>query len=235
MISVCLATYNGEPYIREQVNSILEQLAPGDELVISDDASSDRTLEIVRSFNDSRIKILRNELAKGVSGNFENAMRHAKGDYIFLADQDDMWLPGKVSSCLDELKHCDLVLHDASIVNKDLVPQNKTLFSELKIKEGFVHNFIKNRFTGCCMAFNRSVLSYVSPVPIKSYFLHDNWIGLMVSLKGKISFINRPLILFRRHESNNSTAGSKSALHLSKKILSRLSIGYNIIKRVLIK
>lgn len=235
MISVCLATYNGETYIREQVNSILDQLAPGDELIISDDASSDRTLEIVRSYNDSRIKVFNNALAKGVNGNFENAMRYAKGDYIFLADQDDVWLPGKVSSCLDELKHCDLVLHDAAIVNKDLTPQNKTLLSELKIKEGFVHNFIKNRFTGCCMAFNRSVLSYVSPVPVNSYFLHDNWIGLMVSLKGKISFINRPLILFRRHESNNSTAGSKSALHLSKKILSRLSIGYNIIKRVLIK
>lgn len=235
MISVCMATYNGVKYLEPQVSSILSQLSDTDELVISDDGSSDNTIEILESIEDPRIKIIFNKGVHGIVGNFQNSINHAIGDIIFLADQDDVWLPGKVSKCVEKLKYCDLVLHDAIIVNKDLIPQNKTLLSELKIKEGFVHNFIKNRFTGCCMAFNKSVLSYVSPVPDKAYFLHDNWIGLMVSIKGKISFINEPLILFRRHESNNSTAGSESEIHLSRKILSRLSLGYNIIKQILTK
>ena len=95
-ISVCMAVYNGEKYIREQIASILGQLAPGDELIISDDGSSDGTLDEARAFGDARIRLLANQLDRGYSGNFENAIRHAGGDIIFLSDQDDVWLPGRV-------------------------------------------------------------------------------------------------------------------------------------------
>lgn len=101
MVSVCLATYNGEKYIRQQIESILPQLSAADEIVVSDDESTDQTVPILESFNDSRIHIYihkrRNEKVVWdyATHNFENALSHAKGDYIFLSDQDDVFLPEK--------------------------------------------------------------------------------------------------------------------------------------------
>ncbi len=100
MISVCIATYNGEKYIRPQIESIIVQLDPGDEIVISDDGSTDDTLNIIASFADDRIKVFDHSRDKKqkvkysfehVTRNFENALRHAKGDLIFLSDHDDFW------------------------------------------------------------------------------------------------------------------------------------------------
>ena len=90
-----MATYNGAKYIKEQLDSIIPQLRDDDELIVSDDASKDETLKIVESYNDPRIKIFHNE-NHGVAHNFENAMRQASGDIIYFADQDDVWLPGKL-------------------------------------------------------------------------------------------------------------------------------------------
>ena len=94
-ISVCIATYNGGAFIKDQIYSILLQLSQNDEIIISDDGSRDSTLNILFSFNDSRIKIYKNGGKHGVVSNFENAIKHATGDYIFLCDQDDVWMPGK--------------------------------------------------------------------------------------------------------------------------------------------
>ena len=233
MVSVCMATYNGERYLREQVGSILRELGEGDELVISDDGSTDSTLDIIESFGDERIKIFRNEGHHGVNGNFENAISKSTGDYIFLSDQDDVWIEGKVKECLEALEDSDLVLHDAMISDKDLISQNKTLFSELKIKKGFGANFIRNRFTGCCMAFRREILHYVLPFPKKVSFYHDSWTGLLVLLKGKVTIIDVPLIKFRRHQSTNSSAGSLSRRGIGKRVAERLSLGQNLIKRII--
>ena len=92
MISVCIATYNGEKYIKEQLLSILPQLGKKDEVIISDDHSTDNTLDIVKGLNDNRIKIVMNNREKGYTSNFENALSYAIGDYIFLSDQDDIWM-----------------------------------------------------------------------------------------------------------------------------------------------
>ena len=112
-----MATHNGEKFIKEQLDSILCQLSPEDEVVISDDGSTDSTLEIIEGYNDSRIKIYRmTHTRKGmkshyyVTMNFENALRQAKGDYIFLCDQDDVWYPHKVERCFEVLKEYDMVL-----------------------------------------------------------------------------------------------------------------------------
>ena len=94
IVSVCMATYNGEKYIREQIDSILPQLSDSDELVISDDGSSDSTIDIIQGYNDRRIRLYHNT-RHGVTWNFENALRQSRGDVIFLADQDDVWKPGK--------------------------------------------------------------------------------------------------------------------------------------------
>ena len=103
MISVCMATYNGEKYIRQQICSIISQIGEGDEVIISDDGSTDSTLDTIRSMADSRIRIVKGPCRRSPTLNFENALSHAQGDYIFLADQDDVWLPGKVSACVQWL------------------------------------------------------------------------------------------------------------------------------------
>lgn len=232
MVTVCMATYNGSSYLREQVRSILRDLSPEDELIISDDGSSDDTCSIVESLGDPRIRLLHNRGHHGVNGNFSNALSNAGGEYIFLADQDDIWLPGKKEACVAALKKADLVLHDASLVDKDLKPQNKTLFYELKVKGGVFNNFLRNRFTGCCMAFRRDILTYVLPLPDTASFFHDSWIGLLVSIKGNVAIIPEQLILFRRHGGSNSSAGGRSRLSLLRKLSVRASLGYNIIKRI---
>lgn len=95
MISVCIATYNGEKFIKQQLTSILEQLAPADEIIVSDDNSKDNTRNIIEELNDGRIKIIDGPGMSSPTKNFEQALKHAKGDYIFLADQDDVWKRAK--------------------------------------------------------------------------------------------------------------------------------------------
>lgn len=218
MISVCMATYNGEKYLREQVDSILAQLGLYDELVISDDGSKDFTLEILHSYNDSRIKIYQNATNHGVNGNFENALRYAKGDYIFLSDQDDVWLPDKVHVCIEALNDSDCVVHDCKITDNTLNVISNSLFKDINVREGVISNILKNGFTGCCMAFNRKVLNCVIPFPKTGCFFHDQWIGLKASLMFKTKFINQQLIYFRRHSANSSSASGKSQLSLTEKI-----------------
>ena len=96
MVSVCMATKNGAKFIREQLDSILAQLDPSDEIIISDDASTDETISLIESYNDNRIRLLKNKLSVGISRNFEISLNVSKGEFIFLADQDDVWAPNKV-------------------------------------------------------------------------------------------------------------------------------------------
>ncbi|MDR0620012.1 MAG: glycosyltransferase, partial [Bacteroidales bacterium] len=115
-----MATYNGEKYIKEQLDSILCQLGMDDELIISDDGSTDKTLEIIQHYQEPRVKILSNVKRHSIIGNFENALIHAKGDYIFLADQDDVWTSDKVNVVLAALATTDLVVSDCTVVDGDL-------------------------------------------------------------------------------------------------------------------
>ena len=103
-ISVCLASYNGAQYIEEQLKSILPQLNPTDEVILSDDHSADNTVQLVQALNDPRIKLIQNEGERGYTRNFENALNHATGDILFLSDQDDVWHDDKVKIMLKELE-----------------------------------------------------------------------------------------------------------------------------------
>ncbi|MFA6072445.1 MAG: glycosyltransferase [Janthinobacterium sp.] len=108
-ISVCIATFNGAKYIKAQLSSILNQLGKDDEVIVSDDSSSDHTIEIIRQFNDSRIKIYSDNKFQSPILNFEHAISKATGKYIFLSDQDDEWAPDKVATLLPLLEEKMLV------------------------------------------------------------------------------------------------------------------------------
>lgn len=233
MISVCMATYNGGLYIKEQIDSIIMQLSKDDELIISDDGSRDGTIEIINSFHDIRIKLYHNETNHGFVGNFENALSQAKGDYIFLSDQDDIWKEGKIKVTLDALKNYDLVVHNAELIDGSGNSLNKDYYSCLHQKTTFLANLWKTRFLGCCMAFNRKVFQDCIPFPQK-IVAHDYWIGMYALAKYKVAFIPNILISYRRHGNNVSPSSEKSNNSLFYKVFTkRVSILLSIINRFL--
>lgn len=232
MVSVCIATYNGEKFIKEQIESILPQLNDGDEIIISDDSSTDGTLGIVESFCDNRIKILSKQKYHSPIYNFENAIRNANGDYIFLCDQDDVWLPDKVELMVYRLYTYDLVVSDCKIVDANLNIICNSFFSSNSSGTGFLKNLMKNTYLGCCMAFRKDILNYVLPFPSK-IAMHDIWIGLSVELNGRPYFIDAPLSFYRRHGNNVSFSSEKSEYSLFFKIRYRLEMLFYLLRRKL--
>ncbi len=239
MISVCMTTFNGEKYLTRQLDTILQQLGKEDELIISDDSSTDRTVDIIRSYHDNRIKLLEKGQFRSPVFNMENAIKKAKGHYIFLADQDDVWLPGRVVKMVDKLEQYDLVVCNAFIVDAEENIVHESYFEWKGSGKGFWRNLKKNSFLGCCMAFNQRTLNTVLPFP-KSIVMHDIWIGLLVEQFGKILFLQDQLILYRRHSDNFTAAISRDDEHLSDfslafKIKYRFYFLVQVIKRHIAK
>ena len=227
MISVCMATFNGGKFIREQLESILSQLPPDAEIIIADDGSTDDTLLVVDSLNESRIRVLPAERHLGVIYNFERALRASKGEIVFLADQDDVWLPGKVEMCLAALNEADLVMHDAFLLGlsdafESAWGRNGKLSDIRTYRSGVVANWWKNSFTGCCMAFHRKVLDKALPFP-KNLPMHDQWLGVVAEKYFKVSYVDEPLVDYRQH-SSNATHIEKSPAGVLQKIKWRVDL-----------
>ena len=232
VVSVCMATYNGEKYIKEQLISILFQLSEEDEVIISDDGSHDSTLEIIDSFHDNRIKIYHNSAPHGVVPNFENAIKHASGEFVFLCDQDDVWEDGKVEICKKYLSHNILVLHDASIIDKNGVEIQSSYFKLRGSKIGYFNNVVKNSYLGCCMAFRWNLLKYILPFPGKIE-MHDRWIGLQAELYGRTVMVNRQLSRYRIHGENVSNSTEKSKNDFITMLQIRLwLLFFNIVSKI---
>jgi len=198
-----MATYNGEKYIYEQTKSILDQLFAADELIVSDDGSTDRTIEVLKSFNDSRIKIFKNTGNKGPVGNFQNGLSQVKGDYIFLADQDDIWFSNKIEVMSSYLSDYDVVACDCEIVDDDLHTLKNSYYKHANSGAGFIKNFKRNTYMGNSMAFKKELLPVILPFP-PNIPNHDLWIGVAADLFYKPYFIPQVLGLHRRHSSNAS-------------------------------
>ena len=218
-ISVAMATYNGKDFIEQQIDSILSNLEENDELIISDDGSTDGTLEIIHDYvkKDKRVTLLAGP-KKGVIKNFENALLHCTGDYIFLSDQDDIWLPNKkqtVMSYFAQDKDLIAVVHDAVVIDENNNIIMESWFKYRNSKNGFIRNLIKNRYLGCCMVFKRKLLEYALPIP-EDIEMHDWWLGLYAELKGKTKFINEKLFQYRRHSKNVSSLNHYSIKKMIK-------------------
>ena len=205
-VSVAMATYNGEKYLKEQLDSILENLKSNDEIIISDDGSTDKTLKILEQYEgeDSRIKVYKNSKL-GVKKNFEKAIEHSNGKYIFLADQDDVWAIDKVDKVLKAFNEndCSLVIHDAIVVNENLKKINDSFFSLRNSRSGILKNIYKNSYIGCCIAFKSTMKKYILPIP-NNIEMHDQWIGILNDKYGKSIFLKDKLITYRRHTANVS-------------------------------
>ena len=230
-ISVAMATYNGENYIKEQIETICLQLNKNDELVISDDGSTDDTISIINSLSKKykQIKLIDGP-KNGVKQNFANAISNCEGKYIFLADQDDIWVDGKVTSVLEmfESDNCDCVTHDCDVINdEDNEVIINSFFEHRKSKSGVIYNIYKNRYLGCCMAFKKEMKKYILPIP-NNIEMHDQWIGIMCDKHGNSAFLDKKLIHYRRHNKNVS---SMSHYPIGKMIKNRLILVKNVVVR----
>lgn len=222
-VSVALCTYNGEKYIREQLDSIFSQTMRPDEVVICDDCSSDNTISIIKEYMQSHteIKLYENESNLGYKVNFANAINLCSGDYIFLSDQDDFWANNKIEKMLYTFLYNQSVSLVAS--NIDLVDENGKTIRPF-FKKNFVRNVNKSnkqwrliikkpRFPGMCFAIKKELLERCNPFP--STYHHDEWLSTIASFSNGIYVLNDVLSFYRQHQSQ--TIGLKTDIKKSAK------------------
>jgi glycosyltransferase involved in cell wall biosynthesis len=208
-----MAAYNGGRFIDAQLKSILAQLSDEDEVLIVDDCSKDDTRERISRFEDPRIRLLMHIRNQGVVPTFEDALRSATGDVLFLCDDDDVWAPTKVQRFLDvfeERPDVEIVTSRVSLIdeNDDRLP-NSRVNREGRFSSGFWKNVLVNHYQGSAMAIRTSLLGRVLPFPRRKTFLHDAWIGTRNDVAGgKTEFIDEDLLYYRRHEKNASRTQS---------------------------
>jgi glycosyltransferase involved in cell wall biosynthesis len=239
-ISVCMASFNGEAFIGEQIASILPQLLEGDELVISDDSSTDNTLDVVGSFDDKRIRVLAGNTFHDPIRNFENAIARSSGDVIILSDQDDVWLENKLAVIRTHFiqpgRPVRTLVSDGYLIDESGTAKEGCLFSAFRTGRfrnsrsgrGIIRNIYDNTYMGCCMAFSRELLKVALPFP-KGIPMHDSWLGLLGEIYGSVEFLPVKTIKYRLHQQNRSLR----RVRIGQRLRWRMSLVYQLSKRVL--
>lgn len=204
LVSVVLATYNGERFLRPQLDSLLAQTYAKLEIVAVDDASQDSTLGILKEYAAAHPNIYVHSTAKnlGYVKNFERGLRLCTGDYIALSDQDDIWLPDKISKCLAAIGDHPLVYHDSALIDAQGETVNVRL-SELKRHVDFwspLNYVVGGSASGHAMLLRREVAERSLPLP--TVVSHDYWIGFVATLFGPIKYLDEVLVLYRQHGGN---------------------------------
>lgn len=227
-IDILLATYNGEKYLREQIDSILNQTYKNIRLIVSDDCSKDGTRKILEEYKnkDERIKVYYQEKNLGVVKNIEFLLGKVESPYYMLADQDDYWLPEKAEKSLETLKNnnADLVFGDLQVVDENLNTMyesfNDYMLLSRKINkyiDSYKLNYLYNCVTGCTVLAKKETIEKILPLPTNSkYLIHDHWIGLMASLNGKLAYMPEKYIKYRQH--GNNQVGTEKISHGFKKL-----------------
>jgi glycosyltransferase involved in cell wall biosynthesis len=201
-----MATYQGERFVIRQLESIFPQLFERDELIVVDDGSTDRTCEKISSIQDSRLLLMPNNKNQGVLHAFETALSKSTGEIIFLSDQDDIWLPGKVEKVLGEFADdpkLTLIASDAILIDENDEQIGDSFYAQRgEFRSGMWSNLLIGKFHGCTMAFRASLLQSALPFPSGNQVHHDTWIGCVNALVGKTKYISQPLVAYRRHSTN---------------------------------
>jgi len=202
LVSIAMCTYNGERFIGEQLDSILTQSHKNIELIITDDGSTDKTIEIIEKYQkaDKRIKLYKNKKNLGFIKNFEKAISLTNGEYIALADQDDIWKKEKLETFLYEIKDNLLIYSDAELIDKNSKKLNKTLLENNHLitnnnNQAFI---FCNCVSGNTLMFPKKLKEYILPIP-KGITFHDIWIAFIATTKGSITYTNTPMTYYRRY------------------------------------
>lgn len=232
-IDILLATYNGEKYLKEQLESIENQTYDNWHLIVRDDGSKDSTLKILKEFENkypSKVTIINDGISSGsAKNNFFKLMNYSENEYIACCDQDDVWLENKLEIMYKELKKLEnensrdipLLVHcDLFVVDKDMNIISNSFFDySLFNKNADAINFylLENYVTGCAMLFNRKLKWYMlKNYNLEKIYMHD-WLAALISYTfGKGKFINQSLVKYRQH--GNNSVGAKSAKKISTMI-----------------
>lgn len=216
VISVAMATYNGQKYIKEQLDSIISQSYPVSEIIIVDDCSSDSTYSLLCEYSEvnSKIKIIQNEFNLGVVKTFEKALMSCRGDFIAVSDQDDVWLPNKIEELVAQIEDNYLLYSDAVVVDDNLNvinSSNLSFFEQLSSFEQLEDYFFANNVTGCTMLVSTELIRLVCPFPNFKAMYHDQYLAIMAKCFGKIRKVQQALMLYRQHSSNASASFNRGA------------------------
>lgn len=218
MVSIVMATYNGEKYLKEQIDSILSSTYQEFELYIVDDGSSDTTMSILEYYKEKypdKICIKQNETNLGVALNFLNAASNTRSDYIMFCDQDDVWRKDKIAKTLKRVRQMEAqfgkdlpiaVFTDACVVDSRLNVLHESFFRSSRLNPELIdlpHLLMENKLIGCTVMVNQAVRRILqsNPLPKKARF-HDGWLGLIAASFGKIGFIKESTLLYRQHSAN---------------------------------
>lgn len=216
-MSVCLAAHDGAPWVAELLASVLEQLDPHDEVIVVDDASRDDTVAVVRRVADSRIRLHRNATNLGYVRTFERAMQLSTGDVVLLADQDDVWVPGRVTAMLAALEQHGVVATSVAVLGDTLEPPRwplrardspRRLVNLIAVMVGVRWYF------GCAMGVRRDLLPAVLPIPGWVVESHDLWIGIVGNVAGQMVHLEHPSVARRLHEANQTPLGWRDPVRI---------------------
>lgn len=222
-IDVLLATYNGEKYLKEQMDSILSQTYQNIRLLISDDGSTDETRKILKEYQekDKRIKVYEQNENLGCIRNFEFLLKQVQSEVYMLSDQDDIWLPEKIEKTYEKLKQekADLAFCDLEVVDSNLQTMYPSFNEYMKLNRKIKKygdskklNYLYNCVTGCTIMARKKWIDKILPLPNQSkYVLHDHWIALIVSLEGKLTYLPETYIKYRQH--GNNEVGTEKISH----------------------
>lgn len=207
-VSVCMATYNGQDFVANQINSILQQLSPEDELIVVDDASRDDTVEVVQGIADPRIRLLPNPENRGYVASFERAIASSTGRYIMLSDQDDVWLPGRVQLLIESLQGRYFAASNFTVFGGTANALQKLRLKEKDSSRRFANLFATwiglRPYYGCTMAFRAEGKELVLPFPAFLNETHDQWIALVANLHGQMIHVEAPTVARRLHDQNTT-------------------------------
>lgn len=225
MVTILLATLNGEEYLKAQLESIAAQTYENWQLIVGDDGSTDRTLDILKEFakqHPNQVTIMKNDPPTGsAKNNFINLLRNSYGPHFMFCDQDDVWKPDKIYLTLQKMEALEtrygdkipiLVHSDLSVTDENLEMIAESFFQYANIPKRILLNqlIVQNSVTGCTVMINRCLQQYfLQPLPVSDIIMHDYWAALIAKVFGKIGFVNEPTMYYRQHSRNS--VGAKDA------------------------
>lgn len=228
-----MAAYNGAAHIREQIDSILPELGINDELIVVDDHSTDNTAEIVGAVGDSRIRLIRAERNVGYVRTFQRALEAARGEFVFLSDQDDVWIPGRVEAMITGMHGKNMLVSNCKHFDGSLGS-----FHEIRLRAKDSTHMVRNLIGiivgyrlhwGCAMVVRRPLLGQILPFPSHMTESHDQWIAMVGNVNRSVVYLEDDTILHRLHGENLTPKGIRSA---SKILKARIAFLRNLVESV---
>jgi glycosyltransferase involved in cell wall biosynthesis len=204
LVSIVMATYNGEKYLQQQLDSIFQQTYDNIEIIAVDDASTDNTLNILNTYSlkHNNMKVFSNETNIGYIKNFEKGFMLSSGSFIAPSDQDDVWHTNKIKLLVEAINDCSLVYCDSFICNENLETNGEKISDKAQFSNfnSCLQQAIFSRIYGHTILFKRELLKKI--IPFTEIIPHDWWIIFNAVLKGHVKYIAEPLVYYRQHDMN---------------------------------